>query len=1146
MSIKIVPLGAGQDVGRSCILVSFEGKNVMLDCGMHMGYNDERRFPDFTYISKNGNLNEMIDCVVISHFHLDHTGALPYFTEMVGYDGPIYMTAPTKAICPLLLEDYRKIAVDRKGDSNFFTAQMVKDSMKKVITINLHESIKVCDNLEIKAYYAGHVLGAVLYKITVGNQSIVYTGDYNMTPDRHLGAAWIDKCKPDALITETTYATIIRESKRSREQDFLKKVHECVLRGGKVLIPVFALGRAQELCILIESYWERMGLKIPVYFSTGMTSKANNFYRIFISWTNEKIKKNFVERNMFDFKNIKPWENHFADNPGPMVLFASPGMLHAGTSLSVFKKWAPDPNNLVILPGYCVAGTVGSKVLAGDKVIEIDRFNKINVNLRVENLSFSAHADAKGIMQMISMCDPKNVIFVHGEKEKMKFLAKRIEEEKKIPVFYPPNGKTVTINTRRDIDVDISLNLIDKSINNYLLNSSLIHALKEFSENKNNNALSFYEEKFDRQQMYLKKDNQEDMMIKKNNDIKKENGIKMEEEKNSKTHIKLENGNDLYNSTVKKRKHDSYFINDHWDDTMEDLKLKKRKINNDNRSESKYPLSEILIENINQRSLKPIKRLPFKGVLVWDMRSGLDDEQETSLVQRSKWNKSTWYLNENKSDITYEVQGDSYQLQNKKRMKILDTESASLELGFCSRKLVYRVRKPINIKALLDSLCLHEINSMNENKVKVKNKALQFLKNLENKDLEMELNSKKFEKIENIKTMEMTKAKDSSINEENNLKDQDSSLNSNNSSYSHDNEDDTDDDNDNKKKTKKNNQSKSTDKMTVNDIQEKYKGLHISDQIIIKLKYYLMKMFISKDLFVDKYNSMALLFKPNESSKSKQINDNSTSSSKNQDKNSNNNLFNNDMDESIYASITDDLFDEHGSGSSYNNNNNNNYSKNSKSSSHSGNNNSSRNSKHSSSSQKNQTPKVISSLIPSFLNTVNQEKNIFGSVSKPFILYPPLSLNEIHIYTKSMLQDICLSLDSKLDMTTTTTTTTLNPEDDRMTSMEEKSNSSALLSSIITSASETPISTFVKQEVDNNHLFMVKEEETQVNNPISGVEEPTPMTFSETLQKDHKDECSILEIRSVQVKIYSKTEVIDIFWEYDDEKIAEAILSLVQ
>ncbi|CEG83933.1 Putative Integrator complex subunit 11 [Rhizopus microsporus] len=161
MPIEVVPLGAGQDVGRSCVLVTIGGKNIMFDCGMHMGYSDARRFPDFTYISKTGNFTDIIDAVIISHFHLDHCGALPFFTEMLGYDGPIYMTHPTKAICPILLEDYRKITVERKGETNFFTSAMIKNCMKKVHAVSLHQTIKVDDELEIKAYYAGHVLGAL-------------------------------------------------------------------------------------------------------------------------------------------------------------------------------------------------------------------------------------------------------------------------------------------------------------------------------------------------------------------------------------------------------------------------------------------------------------------------------------------------------------------------------------------------------------------------------------------------------------------------------------------------------------------------------------------------------------------------------------------------------------------------------------------------------------------------------------------------------------------------------------------------------------------------------------------------------------------------------------------------------------------------
>lgn len=427
---------------------------------MHMGYQDNRRFPDFSYISKTGNYTDILDAIIISHFHLDHCGALPFFTEMCGYDGPIYMTHPTKAICPILLEDYRKITVERKGETKFFTSNMIKNCMKKVIPINLHQTIKLGDDIEIKAYYAGHVLGAAMIYVRVGQESVVYTGDYNMTPDRHLGSAWIDKVRPDVLITESTYGTTIRDSRRSRERDFLTKVHECVANGGNVIIPAFALGRAQELCILIESYWERMGLDVPVYFSTGLTERANEYYKLFINWTNQKIKSTFAQRNAFDFKHIKPWDKSYIELPGPMVLFATPGMLNAGTSLQVFSAWAPNPKNMVIMPGYCVAGTVGAKVLLGQKVIEVDKFTKVQVNLQVKNLSFSAHADAKGIMQLIRMCEPRNVVLVHGERGRMDFLRSNIMKEFGIPCYMPANGCSIKMETSRALEAKISTDLL--------------------------------------------------------------------------------------------------------------------------------------------------------------------------------------------------------------------------------------------------------------------------------------------------------------------------------------------------------------------------------------------------------------------------------------------------------------------------------------------------------------------------------------------------------------------------------------------------------------------------------------------------------------------------------------------------------------
>ncbi|RWS15425.1 cleavage and polyadenylation specificity factor-like protein [Dinothrombium tinctorium] len=469
--IKVTPLGAGQDVGRSCVLLTLNNKNVMFDCGMHMGYNDERRFPDFSYITKEGPLSDFLDCVIISHFHLDHCGALPYMTEMVGYNGPIYMTHPTKAITPILLEDFRKITVDKKGETNFFTSQMIKDCMKKVIAVNLHETIEVDDELSLKAYYAGHVLGAAMFKVEVNGQSVVYTGDYNMTPDRHLGAAWIDKCRPELLISESTYATTIRDSKRCRERDFLLKVHDCIDNGGKVLIPVFALGRAQELCILLETYWERMNLKVPIYFAVGLTEKATNYYKMFITWTNQKIKKTFVQRNMFEFKHIKPFDRTYLDSPNPMVVFATPGMLHAGLSLQIFKKWAPFEQNMVIMPGYCVQGTIGHKILGGAKRVEFDK-QVLEVKMAVEYMSFSAHADAKGIMQLIHSCEPKNVLLVHGEASKMEFLQGKIKQEFGLNCYMPANGETVSIPVTVNIPVDVSLKLLKRTLHNPLTSES--------------------------------------------------------------------------------------------------------------------------------------------------------------------------------------------------------------------------------------------------------------------------------------------------------------------------------------------------------------------------------------------------------------------------------------------------------------------------------------------------------------------------------------------------------------------------------------------------------------------------------------------------------------------------------------------------
>ncbi|XP_021863913.1 cleavage and polyadenylation specificity factor subunit 3-II isoform X3 [Spinacia oleracea] len=375
------------------------------------------------------------------------------------------MTHPTKALAPLMLKDNLKHMINGMGDKEKFTSDDIDSCMEKVIAVDLKQTIRVDEDLEIRAYYAGHVIGAAMFYARVGDASVLYTGDYNMTPDRHLGAAQIDRLPLDLVITESTYGTTIRDSRFAHESEFLKAVHTCVADGGKVLIPTFALGRAQEICILLEDYWERRNLKVPIYFSGGLTIQANMYSKMLISWTSQKVKEAYTNHNAFDFKHVRTFDRSLIHAPGPCVLFATPGWLNTGFSLEVFKQWATSEMNLVTLPGQCIAGTIGQKLMSGKpKKIDLDPETQIDVRCQIHKLAFSPHTDSKGIMDLMKFLSPKHVILVHGEKPKMVKLKGRIESELGIPCYHPANNETVSIPSTHYVRADASASFINTTL----------------------------------------------------------------------------------------------------------------------------------------------------------------------------------------------------------------------------------------------------------------------------------------------------------------------------------------------------------------------------------------------------------------------------------------------------------------------------------------------------------------------------------------------------------------------------------------------------------------------------------------------------------------------------------------------------------
>jgi integrator complex subunit 11 len=506
MDIKIFPLGAGQEVGRSCLIITINGYKIMLDCGVHMGYNDERKFPEFQrllkkfkkslnneekdafnnsntndrYNSTNNNTNNIsnnntykfvdpknakdytniVDLLIISHFHLDHCGALPFFTELLGYKGPILCSQPTKAILPVTLEDFRKVMSEYKGQISILRSEQIKNCVAKIQTIEINETRVFNKDIKVTCFYAGHVLGACMFLIDVNGNRVTYTGDCNTIIDRHLSGAYMPKIYPDVLMTETTYGDKVRETKRIREREFLKKIEETLSKGGKVLIPIFALGRAQELCILIDTYWKRTNNKAPIYFIGPMAQKVNFYYKLFQNWMNPAVKNAFTQRNVFDFKFVQQSDKSLMGVEVPMVIFATPGMLHGGFSLNMFKKIAPEAKNCVIIPGYCSPGTVGNRILNGEKKIEIDGEN-IDVRCEVYYMSFSAHADQKGLLQLINNISPKNLMLIHGDFEAMKKFKETCQSQIPAKIIMPENKENVTFNeTPKYEQVSISSDLL--------------------------------------------------------------------------------------------------------------------------------------------------------------------------------------------------------------------------------------------------------------------------------------------------------------------------------------------------------------------------------------------------------------------------------------------------------------------------------------------------------------------------------------------------------------------------------------------------------------------------------------------------------------------------------------------------------------
>lgn len=470
---KFFGLGGCNEVGRSCHIIEYKNKVIMLDSGVHPGISGFNSLPfyDEYDLSK-------VDVLLISHFHLDHAASLPYVMRHTNFNGRVFMTHPTKAIYRWLLSDFIKITtINSSGDmrlnndsgggsGNIYTDDDLSRSFDRIETVDYHSTIEL-DGIRFTAYHAGHVLGACMYLIEIGGLKVLFTGDFSTEEDRHLQVAEVPPVKPDIMISESTFGTATHEPRLEKERRMMNIIHSTLLKGGRVLMPVFALGRAQELLLVLEEYWSMNEdlQNINIYFASSLARKCMAVYQTYTNIMNDSIRlmasstSSSHKKNPFEFNYIKYIRNldKFQDF-GPCVVVASPGMLQNGVSRELLEKWAPDPKNAVLMTGYSVEGTMAKDLLAEPPTIQSANNADITIprRLSIDEISFAAHVDFQQNSKFIAEVNPLSIILVHGESIPMGRLksallskyATRKGTDQEVRVYNPRNCDELTLNIK--------------------------------------------------------------------------------------------------------------------------------------------------------------------------------------------------------------------------------------------------------------------------------------------------------------------------------------------------------------------------------------------------------------------------------------------------------------------------------------------------------------------------------------------------------------------------------------------------------------------------------------------------------------------------------------------------------------------------
>ncbi|MBI3412688.1 MAG: beta-CASP ribonuclease aCPSF1 [Candidatus Aenigmarchaeota archaeon] len=440
--IRLSALGGYREVGRSCGLVQTPESNILLDCGADVSSNQYPYFnaPEFD-IAK-------LDAVVLSHAHLDHSGMVPFLYEQ-GYKGPLYTTAPTRDLMVMLCLDYIDVC-QREGRFVPYTSKGIKEAVKHCITLDYGEVSDITPDVRLTLQNAGHLLGSALVHLHIGDglYNILYTGDLRYEKSRVFEQASTDFARVETLIIESTYggSSDVLPSRLDAEKSLLTKVGKVMQRGGKVLIPSFAVERAQELMVILqENNFDK-----PIYLD-GMLWDAAAVYTVYPEFMSREIqRKTFHEgENPFlspIFKRIASQKEReeVMNSKEPCVVIATSGMLIGGPAVEYLKAFAEDGKNGLLFVGYQGAGTLGNRIQKGWRELPVQTENgkttTLKINMEVDTVDgLSGHSDRSKLINFIYKLHsrPERIVLCHLDPSKANDFAKTLHRMFKCEAIAP-------------------------------------------------------------------------------------------------------------------------------------------------------------------------------------------------------------------------------------------------------------------------------------------------------------------------------------------------------------------------------------------------------------------------------------------------------------------------------------------------------------------------------------------------------------------------------------------------------------------------------------------------------------------------------------------------------------------------------------